>query len=248
MNLNSLEDIPPKKTNGRILFADDDGQFRMGLGRRLQRAGFECDLAATGSEALKMLAEGSYDVLLADINMPGNQSLELIEEISTVVGSLPVVLLTGKPTVETAAKSVALKVAAYLVKPPDFEELLGVLSAAVTDSRSARILTDSRARLQDWEKEVARLQQLLEQTSTATRQATMRSYLRLMMRNLVVSLVELENLMDDEPVQSGVGQAIERQTLMAALRKTVSVLESTRGHFKSKELGELRKELEKLLG
>lgn len=230
----------------RVLFADDDEQFRTGLSRRLQRAGFHCDPVESGSDAFHRLGETAYDVLLADIDMPGNQALELVTELPAVAPTLPVVLLTGRPTVETATRSVGLKVAAYLVKPPDFDELCRALNTAAAAHRELRRVTESRTRLQDWEKELARLQSLLEQPSDAIRRSTMRSYLRLTLRNLVVGLVELEQLLvsNDDP---SAAEAVERHELVAALRKTVTVLEKTRGQFKSKDLGELRKEIETLL-
>lgn len=232
----------------RILFADDEAPFRIGLSRRLVRVGFQCDTVANAAEALARLAVHEYDVLLADIDMPGNQRLELLGDITAVAPMMPTVLLTGRPAVETAARSVALRVAAYLVKPPDFDELCKVLAAAAQEHRERRTLAEGRLRLQNWEKEVARLQSLLEQPASQGRHAAMRSYLRLTLRNLVVGLVELENLLADDGAGSGAGQAIERQELVNAMRKTVAVLEKTKGQFKSKELGELRKELEALLG
>lgn len=246
----TAESVPPANAQpgrGRILLADDEEQFRIGLCRRLQRAGFECDQAANAAEALRQLREREYDVLLADINMPGNQRLEMLQEVMAVVPALPTVLLTGRPEVETAARSVALRVVAYLVKPPDFDELCRVLAMAAAEHRELRLLKDSRTRLQNWEKEVARLQRLLEQSAHQGRSATMRSYLRLTLRNLVVSLVELEGLLEPAGADSGAAQALERQELVRALRKTVSVLEKTKGHFKSKDLGDLRKDLETLL-
>lgn len=237
--------VPPP--GARILFADDEAPFRIGLARRLVRAGFDCDPVASAAEALARLAEREYDVLLADIDMPGNQRLELLGEITAVAPMMPTVLLTGRPAVETAARSVALRVVAYLVKPPDFDELCTVLASAVKEHRDRRTLADGRLRLQNWEKEVARLQSLLEQPASQGRQAAMRSYLRLTLRNLVVGLVELENFLDAGGTESGAGQAIERLELLGALRKTVAVLERTKGQFKSKDLGDLRRELEALL-
>ncbi len=76
----------------------------------------------------------------------------------------------------------------------------------------------------------------------------MQSYLRLTLRHLVVGLVELEHLLIHDGERLGADQAAEKQELLNAVRKTVGVLQKTKDHFKSKELGELRKELETLLG
>jgi ActR/RegA family two-component response regulator len=237
----------PKKTGGRILFADDDEQFRVGLGKRLKKAGFECDFAGTASEAIEQLKGAEYDVLLSDINMPGNSGLELIETVPAVSEGLPIILLTGNPTVATASRSVRLRVAAYLTKPPDFEELCGLLRSAVAERRSLQILKGSRRRLQDWDQEIEHIQKLLQQAPTVDSESVMQSYLRLNLRNLVVGLVELENLLIHDGKRLGMDEAVQKQELVNAVRKTVGVLEKTRDHFKSKELGELRKELEALV-
>jgi YesN/AraC family two-component response regulator len=157
-------------------------------------------------------------------------------------------LLTGDPTVATASRSVRLRVTAYLTKPPDIEELCRLLASAVAERRSLRVLKDSRQRLHDWDREIERLQKLLQQTPAPDRQASMQSYLRLTLRHLVVSLIELENLLIQEGEQLGTNRALEKQELLNALRKTVGVLQKTKDHFKSKELGDLRKDLQTLLG
>lgn len=232
---------------GRVLFADDDELFRISLGERLRRAGFVCDFATTATEAVEMLRTNSYDVLLSDINMPGNAGLELIQNLPSLVAGLPIVLLTGQPTVETAMRSVQMRVVAYLVKPPDFTELCSTLTAASVEYRNLRILTANRSRLQDWDREIERMQKLLQQPVSGDHSSTMRNYLRLTLRNLVLGLVELETLLLRDEISLGANGVIERQNLFNAVRKTIGVLQRTRDHFKSKELAELRKELEALL-
>jgi ActR/RegA family two-component response regulator len=239
---------PASTLPGKILFADDDEQFRLGLGKRLVRAGFECDFVSSAAEAVERLRAQNYDVLLSDINMPGNAGLEMIEAIPAVSAGLPIILLTGYPTVATATRSVQLRIAAYLSKPPDFDELCRLLHAAVAERRNLRLLDDSRRRLHDWDHEIEHVQQLLQQPAATGRELAMRSYLRLTLRHLAVSLIELENLLIDQGDRLGTDQAVEKQELHNAVRKTVGVLQKTKDHFKSKDLGELRKELEILLG
>lgn len=234
--------------HGSILFADDDALFREGLGKRLVKAGFACAYAGTTAEAVALLRGGTFDVLLSDINMPGNAGLELIESLPGIMEGLPVVLLTGRPTMETATRSVRLRVAAYLTKPPDFEELCAVLKAAALEARGLRLLKEQRHRLQDWDRELERMQRLLRQTPAEQRHSTMHGYVRLTLRNLIVGLVELENLLIQDGEQLGTAQALEKQELLNAVRKTVNVLAKTKDHFKSKDLGQLRKELEELIG
>lgn len=237
----------PSTPLGRVLFADDDDMFRISLGERLKRAGFICDFAASADEAAVMLQTNSYDVLLSDINMPGNSSLEFIKNIPALVEGLPIVLLTGSPSVETAVRSVQMRVVAYLVKPPDFTELCNTLTSAIVEHRNLRILNAGRTRLQDWDREIARLQTLLQQPATADRPTAMRNYLRLTLRNLVLGLVELETLFLRDDISLGANGVVERQNLLNAVRQTIGVLQRTKDHFKSKELAELRKDLEALV-
>jgi CheY-like chemotaxis protein len=237
----------PASTRGRILFADDNEPFRLGVAKWLTKNGYACDVVGTGAEAIERLRTVDYDVLLTDINMPGNAGLELIESLPSVIAGLPVILLTGNPTVETASRSVRLRVLAYLTKPPAFDELLQLIKFAVGERWNARMLQASRVRIQNWDREVERLQQLLQQPAGADRQTAMQSYLRLTLRNLVVGLVELENLLVQDGERLGTDELMEKQGLQQAVRKTIAVLQRTKDHFKSKELGELRRELEALI-
>lgn len=237
-------------SRGRVLLADDDDAFRRALAACLARAGFECEQADSAAAALDQLKKGGYEALISDIEMPGNADLELVETLPSVAGGLPVILLTGRPSVETAARSVRLHAAAYLLKPPDFAELCAVLEAAIGDFRGIRLLKENRKRLQDWDQEIERMIRLLEHGAGQTprdRQAVQQDYMRLTLRNLVVGLIELENLMLPDPEASGVTGALEKQSFLNTLRKTIGVLSETRHQFKSKALGELRKELETLI-
>ena len=135
--------------------------------------------------------------------------------------------------------SVKMRVVAYLVKPPDFTELCNTLTAAIFEYRNLRILNANRRRLQDWDREIERMQLLLQHPSAPDQPGTMRSYLRLSLRNLVVGLVELEALFLRDEIGLGATGVIERQNLLNALRKTIGVLQKTKDHFKSRELAEL---------
>ena len=118
----------PPNTCGRVLFADDDRAARESLAELLRRLGYTCECAATATEALEKLRAAPCEALISDIHMPGNTALELVEAAVQVVPGLPVILLTGRPSVETAARSVRLPVTAYLTKPPDLNRLEALLA------------------------------------------------------------------------------------------------------------------------
>ncbi len=229
---------------GRVLFADDDADARDSLGELLRRLGYQCDCAADAAEARARLAVETYDVLLSDIHMPGNTGLELV---SDVAGSgLPVVLLTGRPSLETAVRSVGLAVAGYLTKPPAPAELVRVLDRAVSAGRNLRLVREGRGRLRDWEAELARLEHVLaDPVAAGTAGAPMEDYLRVSLRQIILMLTELERARQALDVLPG--GRLRQVDYVAALRHTVDVLERTRRNFKSKELADLRRQIEWLL-
>ncbi len=228
--------------SGRVLFADDDKSVQSGLSALIRRGGFHCDCVASGPEAEQALGSGVYDVLLTDIQMPGNTQLELVERAAVLSPGLPVVVLTGNPTVETAVRSVRLSIVAYLTKPPDSAELLRVIRQAVEESRQRRLLRSGREQLEQWSAELAELER---QMRHAREGETPRSYFRIMLRQTVRLLSDLETgLVLYE--QSDAGAAITLE-YAAALRDAIDVLERTKQNFKSKELADLRRRLERLM-
>jgi DNA-binding NtrC family response regulator len=128
----------PADHKGLILIADDNAAFRMATRAYLRQHGYECEVAPDGTVAADLLRSLSFDLLISDINMPGNRGLEFIESLPQVASGLPVILLTGHPSAQSVAHSERLKVVAYLVKPPEPEQLLALVNQAVTDYRARR--------------------------------------------------------------------------------------------------------------
>lgn len=233
------------ESRGRVLFADDDRALREGLAIMLRRFGFECHCVSTAVEAVEVLRAVEFEVLISDINMPGNVGLELIETLPQVAAGLPVILLTGKPTIDTAVRSVRLAVTAYLTKPPDFDELCCVLDKAVADHRGFRAMHLGRERLRTWEKELAQIEQVFRQTPGAQPGGPMGSYLRVSLRQVILMLADIEKA--THALERRTAGSLDHVDHIAALRRTVEVLERTKQNFKSKDLADLRRQLEQLL-
>lgn len=227
---------------GLVLIADDEEMVRIGLSEFLRREGFATSTAATSDEALAQLHERDFDAVISDIHMPGNARLELLASIREIDPVLPIIVLTGLPTVETAARSVRMPVTAYLTKPPDMAELITLLDKAVTDYRSLRALRTGRARLREWENEIEQIERSLH-AAKADAGGPMGSYLRLTLRQVILMLSDLEQA----AVGLEHGGTAVRVDHEAALRRTVEVLERTKQNFKSKDLAELRKQIEQVL-
>lgn len=128
--------VPP-----RVLIADDDSSFSAMVDRLLSDNGYLCECVADGQLATKRLEEESFDALVADIYMPGNRELQLLRPNRGVV---PIVLVTGDPTVETAIGALRQAVVDYLIKPVDAGALLDAVRSAVEKSKAIQSLRDAK--------------------------------------------------------------------------------------------------------
>ncbi len=235
-------------TRGRILIADDEPTFLESTAELLRREGYECATAKDGSEALQMVVDEQFDLLITDLEMPGNADLALIRRVAQVRGGLPVIILTGFPSVRSAVASIELPVAAYLTKPVKFSELAERVHAAVARFRSFRAMQDAEGRLNDMR---SRYELLATQRGPGAPSAD--TFLSLALRNVMGSLTDLEQLgraLAGTPVDAHACQIMNcprGSQLTSAIEHTVEVLEETKHAFKSKQLAELRQKLELLL-
>jgi DNA-binding NtrC family response regulator len=131
---------------GRILVADDETTFLETTADLLRDEGFECDATADAYMAREMLCQKEYDLLIADIRMPGNLKLELIQGLQEIAAGLPAILVTGYPALDTAILSTRFSVAGYLLKPLDFDELLKLAHEAITRYQAVRVFYRARKR------------------------------------------------------------------------------------------------------
>lgn len=235
------------QSRGRILIADDDEAFRIATRLFLRRQGFDCEVAPDATVAAEMLGASEFDLLISDINMPGNAGLELVAKLPQVAAALPVILLTGHPSVQSAARSVRLQVVAYLVKPCDADELLSIAEQAIANYRAYRAVSANRQRLETWAQDLAQIEEVLRSSPGGTAGAPTEAYLNLTLRNLLSVLIDLKQFTEAISQQPGKEGIVQQVALHRALQETIDVLEKTKQSFKSKELGELRRRLEGLL-
>ncbi len=231
----------------RILVADDDEMFGEFLTEFFRREGCLVDRVLDAASAERQLRLQPYDLLIADIFMPGNVRLELIEQLPRFAAGLPVILLTGRPSVETAARSVRLPVAAYLTKPPDLAELRREAHQAILKHRNLRMLAVGRERLQEWQAALGEIETLLQHGATTDQAQPWNRYFAVTLQNLMLTLLELKQFSENTAVTGAVGTPLRQAELLNAVQRTIAVLRNTRHHFKSKELGDLRRELETLV-
>ncbi len=113
---------------GRILVADDEPSVRDSVGYALEQEGFDVTLAVDGDDAEGKLGDGSFDLLILDIMMPGRSGLDLCREMRSR-SAVPIIVLTAKDA--EVDKVVGLEVGAddYVTKPFSVRELLGRVRA-----------------------------------------------------------------------------------------------------------------------
>jgi two-component system response regulator HydG len=149
-----MESMADEKTGrdrirGRILVADDDAGARSGLATLLRSEGFEVDLAEDGERALARLQETAPDVLVTDLQMPGLDGLQLLEQAKEATPELVAILVTAFADVDTAVQAMQKGAEHYLTKPVQTDELLVVIDRALERRRLELEATELRSRLRE---------------------------------------------------------------------------------------------------
>ena len=238
---------------GKILIADDEETFLLSTADLLRRDGYQCHIVPDAESAAKALREGEYDLLIADIKMPGNIDLELIRQLPTLAEGLPVILVTGYPSMKTAIDSVQLPVVAYVPKPLEYGDLLERVREGVRKYQAFKTMRRIRNRLRHWEEALRQVQASSPELRLPGPETTMDCFLTITFQNLIDSLWDLKNLAQSLSLGMSNQDVCHMWTcprlsfLKKGLEDTVEVLEKTKNSFKSKELGDLRKKLEELI-
>jgi DNA-binding response OmpR family regulator len=236
-------------SRGRILIADDEPTFLNSTAELLRREGFTVDTVEDATSALGAISAATYDLLITDLEMPGNADLDLVQQVAHLSGGLPIIIITGFPSVRSAVASIELPVAAYLVKPVHFPELLKRVTSAVARFRSYQAMQSAEARLREYRSQVE-----AQPVASAAQGQGLDTFLALTLRNVMGSLTDLEQLgraltgqqtLQPHPCQ--LMNCPRGAQLQAAVEDTIAVLEETKGAFKSKTLGDLRHRLELLV-
>jgi len=128
--------------SGKVLLVEDDEPVRRALQRRLLAWGFQVDIAGDGLAAELRVRENAYDCIVSDISMPGMDGVQLLRAIRGHDLDVPVVLMTGAPSIDTAIEALRYGAMQYLRKPLELDELKEVVHRAVKLSALARTLRD----------------------------------------------------------------------------------------------------------
>jgi putative nucleotidyltransferase with HDIG domain len=126
----------------RILVVDDEKSIRLSVQAFLRDAGYEVDAAEDAQRARELLANSLWDVVVTDIVLPGLSGVELLKAIRAAAPpDVQVIMMTGEPTVETAAEAVRAGASDYLPKPVTKASILTAVRRAI---ETKRILDENR--------------------------------------------------------------------------------------------------------
>ncbi|MGH9143860.1 MAG: response regulator [Vicinamibacterales bacterium] len=122
---------PAGNSRPRVLVVDDEASIRDLLAKTLALAEYDVDVAPDGRSALERMRLYPYDLLIADLKMPGMDGLTVIREAKRYKADLPVIIITGFSTESSAIEAVNLGVAGYLTKPFRVPQVLAAAAKAL---------------------------------------------------------------------------------------------------------------------
>jgi DNA-binding NtrC family response regulator len=131
----------------RVLIVDDEADGRDALAELVQRWGYDVQTAADGTEALRRAIEGHPDVILTDLVMPNMDGLWLLRALRAELPDCPVVLLTGRGSIQIAVQAIKEGAYDFIEKPVEVPRLRLVLERALEKKETMREVILLRRRL-----------------------------------------------------------------------------------------------------
>jgi len=149
----------------RILVVDDESSVRFLLSEELAQQGYEVSTAASGEEALAMLEQATFDLMLLDLKMPGMDGIEVMRAARDLAPQMVVVMLTAHATLDSAVEALRYGGHDYLMKPSSPDEILASVEKGLAKRQQwrrqedlirqmgdlARQLTEGESRLTETE-------------------------------------------------------------------------------------------------
>lgn len=145
----------------RILVADDDPVFGEAISTYLEQQGHRTSWVPDGEGVIRALREYRYDILITDVTMPGNEHMQLLEALRSAPYPVPVIVVTGTPSLDTAVKSLRQDAVDYLTKPLDYPGLARAVDRALSRRKTVDAVVRAREQLDDWSTMLRSLQETL---------------------------------------------------------------------------------------
>ena len=146
-NTQDLASTGPNSLRDWVLVVDDEAGVRRVVARILTKMGYRVKEAETGLEAKNALDDEDYALIVSDISMPEMDGMQLLRAVREHDYDVPVILVTGKPSFESAVGAIEYGAFHYFTKPFDHEEFREVVTRAIRLGRIARIKRRAQALL-----------------------------------------------------------------------------------------------------
>jgi len=128
------------KSRGRIYLVDDDELILGMLSRFLSREGYDVRPESGGVDVVQNIGAWRPDVVLLDINLPGQSGMEILQELKQNFSDMEVIMLTADDSAETAVKAMKIGALDYLTKPFNMEEVIIVIANAIANVKMKKEL------------------------------------------------------------------------------------------------------------
>jgi EAL domain-containing protein (putative c-di-GMP-specific phosphodiesterase class I)/DNA-binding NarL/FixJ family response regulator len=128
----------PPSGQGAVLVVEDDEIQRLALVRLLRGEGYRVETVTNGEQAVRAFEASAFDLVVTDIDMPGRSGIELLRSIRARNPDVPVILLTGGPTLDTAILAIEHRATRYLIKPLDHRVFRHAARVSMHASRFAQ--------------------------------------------------------------------------------------------------------------
>lgn len=138
----------------RILIVEDEEKLAASIERGLESEGYSVSVARTGEEGFFLVSNGSFDLLILDVMLPGRDGLEILSAVRKRNLSLHVLFLTSRDSIEDRVRGLDAGADDYLTKPFAFPELVARVRALARRSKSVEV--KSILKLGDLEMDVLR--------------------------------------------------------------------------------------------
>jgi two-component system response regulator HydG len=133
----------------RVLVVDDDEPHAIAVAESLERVGYDCVVATSGSEGLRLIEEQVFDIVITDLIMEAVGGMEVLAKAKRELPDAEVVILTGHSTIKAAVSAMQAGASTYLTKPLDINELRTVADKASQSQRLQRSNIELRKQLHE---------------------------------------------------------------------------------------------------
>src|SRR5580698_10985566 len=119
------------RMSARVLVVDDDPDSREALGLVFSGDSGTCELVSSAEDALEVLSQGAFDVVVCDVRMDGMNGLELLDRVRRTQPSLPFVMVSGAGKIHDAVDAMKRGAFEYVMKPFDVDKLRTAVGGAI---------------------------------------------------------------------------------------------------------------------